>query len=122
MAATGNSSMAHMPVSIGQLMRGFIGFWPSLLVVCGIAALLVGALPKFQSVVWIIPVYGVLSLYLGALIDLPKWAQHISPYGWVNLVPTHAVNWTTFTWMTILGIALFIIGYVCYRRRDLTMN
>lgn len=122
MAFAGQQSMAYMPVSVGQLMRGFVGFWPALLVVCGIAAVLVGALPKVQSVVWILPIYGVFSLYIGALLDLPKWAQRISPYGWVNSVPSHAVNWTTFSWMTVLGIILLMIGYGCYRRRDLTMN
>ncbi|WP_054663261.1 hypothetical protein [Lacticaseibacillus camelliae] len=109
-------------ISLARFMRGFIGYWPALLVVCGIAALLVGLLPRLQALIWVVPVYGVLSMFLGPMLDFPKWAERLSPFGWVNAVPTHAVAWPTFAWMTALGIALFGLAYVGYRRRDLTMN
>ncbi|KRN25153.1 ABC transporter permease [Lacticaseibacillus camelliae DSM 22697 = JCM 13995] len=121
MAVAGNASMTTT-ISLARFMRGFIGYWPALLVVCGIAALLVGLLPRLQALIWVVPVYGVLSMFLGPMLDFPKWAERLSPFGWVNAVPTHAVAWPTFAWMTALGIALFGLAYVGYRRRDLTMN
>lgn len=121
MGVAGNASMTT-PISLARFMRGFVGYWPALLVVCGLAALLVGLLPRLQTLIWVVPVYGVLSMFLGPMLDFPKWAERLSPFGWVNAVPTRAVAWPTFAWMTALGIGLFGLAYVSYRWRDLTMN
>ncbi|MFD1464419.1 hypothetical protein ACFQ5D_24665, partial [Paenibacillus farraposensis] len=86
------ASSATVTISAAHYLRGFIGFWPALLVVCSIGALLVGFLPRLQSLVWILPVYGVISLYLGPLLDFPTWATRLTPYGWVNEVPVKAIQ------------------------------
>lgn len=123
MAVVGNASMTHGgTVSLAHLMRAFVGFWPAMFVVMGIAVLLVSVWPRIQSVIWLIPVYGIFSLYLGDMFDLPDWAKQISPYGWVNDVPAHQVDWSVFGWMTLLGIILFIVSYLAYRRRDMITN
>lgn len=121
MAAAGQQSMT-ITITLARFMRSFVGYWPALLVVCGLAMLLAGLLPKWQTVIWIVPIYGVISLYLGPLMDLPKWALKLSPYGWVNKVPASAINWGTFGWMTALGVVLLGLGLWAYRRRDLLMN
>ncbi|MFD1429985.1 ABC transporter permease [Lacticaseibacillus mingshuiensis] len=116
------ASSATVTISAARYLRGFVGFWPALLVVCGIGALLVGLLPRLQSLVWILPIYGVISLYLGPLLDFPTWATRLTPYGWVNEVPVKAIQWAPVGWMTALACVLFVLGYLAYRRRDLTMN
>ncbi|MFD1394109.1 ABC transporter permease [Lacticaseibacillus jixianensis] len=121
MAVAGNAAMST-PISVARFMRGFVGYWPALLIVCGAAAVLAALLPRLQAVIWIVPVYGVLSMFLGPMLDFPKWAQRLTPFGWVNKVPQHAVAWGPFAWMTGLGVVLFVVAYLGYRRRDLTMN
>lgn len=119
MIAAGIAVMPHAP-TVARFTRGFWGFAPALLVTCGIGALLAGLLPRWQNIAWLIPVYGVFSLYLGSLLDLPQAATQLTPYGWVNTVPLHQVQWPTAAWMTVLALGLLIAGYVAYARRDLT--
>ncbi|WP_010623135.1 ABC transporter permease [Paucilactobacillus suebicus] len=121
MAVVGNASMKS-PVLVSRFLRSFIAFWPAILIAGGVAALLVALWPRIQTVAWIVPVYGIFSLYFGPLVKLPKSLQQVSPYGWINNVPTKQIQWDTFWWMTLLGMVLFIIGYLVYRHRDLIEN
>jgi len=69
-----------------------------------------------------VPIYGFISLYLGELLGLPKWALKLTPYGWINKVPLHNVQWNM-TWeFLVLALVLFIIGFIFYRRRDMVEN
>lgn len=121
MALAGNLSM-DSPIALSRYMRAATGYWPALAVTVGIAAVLVGAFPRLQNAAWVIPIYGLFSLYLGSLLDLPKWAMRISPYGWINNVPLKQVAWGTWGWMSLLAAVLIAFGYAAYRRRDLQMN
>ncbi|WP_054722871.1 hypothetical protein [Lacticaseibacillus nasuensis] len=103
------------PISLARFMRGFVGYWPALLVVCGLAALLVGCWPRWQRLIWLVPVYGVLSKYLGPMLNFPDWAQRLTPYGWVNAVPQHAVAWPPVAGMVALGVAFLVIAGIGYR-------
>ncbi|ANK58905.1 ABC transporter permease [Loigolactobacillus backii] len=121
MAVAGTASMTH-PLTITRILRAFVGYLPALLVVLGITAVLVGLLPRLQALSWVVPIYGVFSLYLGGLFDLPKWAKQLTPYGWVNRVPLSRIQWGTFWWMTGLAVILLLIGYYGYAHRDLLEN
>lgn len=122
MYLAGVASMgANMP-DFSRFMRGFWGFAPALITSIGVGALLAGCLPKWQNITWILPAYGFFSLYLGALMNFPKWATQLTPFGWVNTVPLKTVNVGTAIWMTALGIALVVVGFAAYKRRDLLVN
>jgi Putative exporter of polyketide antibiotics len=121
MGIAGNATLAH-PIDLSRYLRGFVGYWPALFVIIGITALIVSLVPRLQSLAWLLPVYGFFSLYLGELLNLPEWAQKLSPYGWVNQVPLKTIDWSTAGWMTGLGFILIIIAYIIYRHRDLKIN
>jgi len=121
MGIGGNASMDHA-IALSRYLRAFTGYWPAFMVTIGFTALLAGALPRLQSIAWIIPIYGIMSTYIGKLLDFPKWAMKLSPFGWVNEVPLKAVNWGMAGWMSALGILMMVAGYYFYKQRDLTMN
>ena len=121
MGIAGNATLAH-PIDLSRYLRGFVGYWPALFVIIGITALIVSLVLRLQALAWLLPVYGFFSLYLGELLNLPEWAQKLSPYGWVNQVPLKAIDWLTAGWMTGLGFILIIIAYIIYRHRDLKIN
>ena len=119
--ALGGQGAKHA-ISIARLMRSFWGFAPSVLVIVGVIAVLLGLLPRYQQVAWIIPVYGLLSIYLGGLLDFPEWTKRLTPYGWINKVPLKAVAWDQVGWLVLLSVILILVGYGLYKRRDLVEN
>lgn len=110
------------PISFARMFRGFIGYLPALYVVLGISTLIIGWAPRLQTIIWAIPVYGLISLYFGKLVNIPDWAQKITPYGWVNRVPISTVDWPRFYLYIALAIGLLFIGFLGYKRRDLIEN
>ncbi|WP_318766408.1 ABC transporter permease [Lactiplantibacillus carotarum] len=94
-------------------------YLPTMLVTIGTASLLVGWGPKWRNLIWLWIGYGFFAVYLGALIDLPKWAKQLSPFGFVNQVPIKAVDWGTSGWMLVITVVLLVLASVGYRHRDL---
>ncbi|WDF82624.1 ABC transporter permease [Lacticaseibacillus pabuli] len=121
MGIGGNASMAHA-IPLTRFLRSFVGYWPAFMVTIGFTALLAGALPRLQSVAWVVPIYGIMSTYVGKILDFPKWAMKVSPFGWVNQVPLKSINWGMAGWMSALGIVMMLAGYFFYRQRDLKIN
>lgn len=120
MYAAGQS--AAVDITLGRFLQAFYGYLPALLVVMSVTAVLAGLMPRLQTISWLLPIYGFISLYLGGLLDLPDWALRLSPYGWVNKVPLHHAQWNLTLAMIVLAVVLFIIGFVFYRRRDMVEN
>ncbi|GAX04933.1 ABC transporter permease protein [Secundilactobacillus pentosiphilus] len=116
------SQGAKDPFAISRLMRSFWAFAPAVLVVIGIVAVVLGLLPKLQQVAWVIPIYALLSIYLGGLLDFPEWTKKLTPFGWINKVPLKTVQWDQAGWLVLLSAVLILIGDYLYQRRDLIEN
>lgn len=86
------------PISWLTYWHVFLAYVPAMLVMIAFASLLTGWLPKWRYLAWAWVAYAFFSLYLGNLIDLPKWAKHLTPLGFVNKVPLKAVVWSTNWW------------------------
>lgn len=119
--ALGGQGAKHA-FTVSRLMRSFWAFAPAVLVVIGVVAVLIGLLPRYQKISWVIPIYAVLSIYLGGLLDFPEWTKKLTPFGWINKVPLKAVQWDQAGWLMLLSLALMLLGYALYRRRDLVEN
>ena len=110
--ALGGQGAKHA-FTLSRLMRSF---W--VLVVIGMVAVLIGLLPRYQQIAWVIPIYAILSIYLGGLLDFPEWTKQLTPFGWINKVPLKAVQWDQAGWLVLLSIVLILVGYGLYQRRD----
>ncbi|KRL51141.1 ABC transporter permease [Lactiplantibacillus paraplantarum DSM 10667] len=97
----------------------FCAYGPAMLVMVAVASVLTGWLPKWRYAAWAWVFYAFFSLYLGNLIDLPKWARHLTPLGFVNKVPIKALDWATGGWCLALTVLLLVVAALGYRRRDL---
>lgn len=117
-----NTTVMDDPLSFARLCRGFLGYLPALYVILGISVLIIGWFPRLQTIIWALPVYGLISLYFGNLMNIPDWAQKITPYGWINDVPVKSVDWPQLTLMMVLAVILFIVDFIGYRHRDLIEN
>lgn len=116
------SQGAKDPFAISRLMRSFWAFSPAVLVVIGIVAVVLGLLPRLQQVAWVIPIYALLSIYLGGLLDFPEWTKKLTPFGWINKVPLKTIQWDQAGWLVLLSAVLILTGDYLYQRRDLIDN
>ena len=102
------------PATVARLTAAGLAFVPAMAVVAAVAALAVAV--KRPWVAWLFVTYIMLSLYLGALLRLPRGLIDASPVGRTT-APTH-VPVTALLVMISVAIALTAVAGVIYRRRD----
>jgi ABC-2 type transport system permease protein len=83
-------------------------------VIAGIGALAVAL--RRPLIGWLAVTFVVLSLYLGALLRLPRWLIDLSPVGRTTAPSTAPV---TAMWVMVgVAIAITAVAGAIYRRRD----
>ena len=102
------------PATIAKLTLTGLAHVPAMAVIAGIAALAVAV--RHAWIGWLAVTFIVTSLYLGALLRLPRWLIDLSPVGRTT-VPTD-VPVIALTVMVVAAAALtFLAGWI-YRIRD----
>jgi ABC-2 type transport system permease protein len=102
------------PATIAKLTLAGLAYVPAMAVVAGIAALAVAV--RYAWIGWLAVTFVVTSLYLGALLRLPRWLIDLSPVGRTT-VPTDFPA-VALTVMVVVAAALtFLAGWI-YRIRD----
>ncbi|MQS89257.1 ABC transporter permease [Companilactobacillus mishanensis] len=111
-------SMKH-PIGLDIFMRGFYGYISPIFIMLGIAVALIGLAPKLANLSYAYILVALFVGYFGKLIDLPKWVDKITPFGFIPKVPLHTLDPGTFWWQMLIGLVLIIIGYIGYINRDI---
>jgi ABC-2 type transport system permease protein len=112
-AATGDAGQ------VGRLLGATLAPLPAVLVVAGVAAVLVGVLPRWSVLAWTAVAWVVLVGLLGPLLELPEWVTRLSPFDWVPSVPAEQLDPVPLAVLTLLAAALFGVALAGFRRRDL---
>jgi ABC-2 type transport system permease protein len=102
------------PGTIVKLTLAGLAFVPAMAVIAGIAAL--AAALRHAWIGWLAVTFVVTSLYLGALLRLPKWLIDLSPVGRTTApsdVPVIAL-----VVMVVAAVALTLVAGAIYRHRD----
>ncbi|GEL20238.1 ABC transporter permease [Pseudonocardia asaccharolytica] len=97
-----------------------LAYLPAVLVVGGVAAALVGLVPRLSALAWVVLGYALLAGMFGALLDLPTWAMRLSPLDWVPALPGESLDVAPLGGLTVLAAALVAAGLAGIRRRDLS--
>jgi ABC-2 type transport system permease protein len=92
---------------------------PAVWVVLGIAALLLGALPRAVAGAWIIVAYGLVVGTFGPMLDLPEAVLELSPFAHPAEVPTETVRALPLLVLSAIAVGAAAIGLLAFRRRDL---
>ena len=102
------------PHTIWRLTLAGLAFVPAMAVLAGIAALAVAV--RHPWIGWLAVTFVVTSLYLGALLRLPRWLIDASPVGRTT-APTDfpAVAMAV---MVVVAVALTVAAGWIYRSRD----
>lgn len=109
-----NSSM-----NIFDFLAAGYNLLPSVLFFTGLAALVLGWIPKLGKVIYLYLSYSFLLNYFGGMLDLPDWLIKTSPQSWLPKMPMEDFDTGIFIIITAISILLMIAGYVGYNRRDM---
>ena len=108
---------AHLTGAMG----GALNTVPIALLFGGLTVLAFGVVPKLTTAV----AYGAVAVtyliqFIGAIANAPSWILDPSPFPHLAAVPFHSVNVTATCIMLAVALALFALGTMAFRRRDLT--
>lgn len=106
-------------MAFGTIYGAALVYYPAMLVMIGFAALLIGFLPKLTSIIWFYLLYSFIVIYLGGLFQFPDWVGKLSPYGYIPEIPVEEMDWLPIMSLSIVAVALILIGYIGYRKRDI---
>ncbi|NLJ78139.1 MAG: hypothetical protein GX329_02140 [Tissierellia bacterium] len=92
---------------------------PSVLFFTGLAALILGWVPRLGKVIYIYLTYSFFLNYFKEMLNLPQVLLRTTPQHWIPNMPMEAFDTGSFIIMTGTSIILMIIGYLGYSRRDM---
>lgn len=107
------------PIDLAVFMQAGFVYLPSIYVFIGLSVLLIGFAPKLTNLAWLYLIYTFFAVYLGNLIDLPEWTASITPIGVTPMIPSEDMDWSIILILIGICIALFVGGFITFKRRDL---
>jgi ABC-2 type transport system permease protein len=81
--------------------------------------LLFGWLPRFTVAVWGLLLAFIVVGEFGSLWKLPEWVMDLSPLRHAPTLPVTSGGVLPVVVLTVVALALSVLGYVGWRRRDL---
>ncbi len=115
---TANASLHDGTNRIPGLFGGAAAQIPAIWVICGLAALLFGVLPRWTAAAW--GGFGVCALLaeIGASLRVPQIVMDVSPFAHTPKDLGHLAVQPLVVLLAV-GIALTVAGFVGFRRRDI---
>lgn len=93
---------------------------PGGLVVLGLAVALHGWAPRLSWLVWVLVAWSFFMVWVGTVLGLPEWLTRLTPWAPLPQLPVDEMDWAAVLGVTAVGLALMVLGFVGYRRRDIT--
>lgn len=121
--ALGLSALASMKdakdMDLLMFLKAGFNFLPAVLVFIGISGFLFGWLPRMGKLAYIYLAYSFALNYFGGILDLPEWFSKTAVPSWVPRMPNDSFDLSVFLTLSCISLALFVLGSIGYRRRDL---
>jgi ABC-2 type transport system permease protein len=103
----------------GTALATMLAQLPACWVIGGIAVLVFGLAPRLWMTSWIVFVIIVLIGQLGPALHLPRWVLDLSPFTHVGMVASDGIAWVATLILALIAVALLLVGFAGFRRRDL---
>lgn len=102
-----------------MIYQAAIVYFPAVLVMIGITALLIGWAPTYTGWIWVYLTFSFIVVYLGGLFDFPEWLGKLSPYGHIPQLPVEEADIGQLLAVTSVAIVFIVLGFIGYRKRDI---
>ncbi|WP_172370879.1 ABC transporter permease [Sporosarcina jiandibaonis] len=116
--SAGNAVMEE-GLEFGTLYGAAMVHLPAMWMIIGLAALFIGAVPKFIGLTWLYLIYSFIVVYLGGLLQLPDWLGNLSPFGQIPNIPVEDMDYMKVSILVVIAMFAAVIGFVGYNRRDI---
>jgi len=105
-----------------ELIGATMAYLPATAVIGGLAAALHGWAPRLSVATWVFLAACFVVGWLGALLEVPQWAQDLSPFNLTPQMPLEPMDWAVVS--TLAGLAVILLGLaaVGLRRRDVVSS
>ncbi|WP_281426296.1 tetronasin resistance protein [Paenibacillus agaridevorans] len=114
-SAMGGSSL----MKLGDFIAAGYNFLPSVLFFIGLAALALGWAPRLGKAVYVYLGYSFVLNYFEGILDLPEWFSKTAVQSWLPRMPVESFDAAAFIAITVISIAMMVIGYIGYHKRDM---
>lgn len=104
--------------SVGASVGATMAALPAIWVMTGVAALLVGALPRFAPFAWGVLIVTFMLTEIGPLTQLPSWLVNVSPFSHLSPLPGGQFEVVSAAVLTLVALMLAGSGYWAYHFRD----
>ncbi len=105
---------------IGRMVGAGLAQAPAALVLGGLAVALFGLAPKASvAASWSVLSVAVLLLFLGSMLPVSHWVLDVSPFQHLPKLPGGPVSAVPLVWLSLISLALGLLGLAGLRRRDL---
>ena len=104
--------------SVGAAVGATTAALPAIWVMTGVAAFLVGALPRFAPFAWGVLLVTFMLTEIGPLTKLPSWLVNVSPFSHLSPLPGGQFEAVSAGILTLVALLLIGAGYWAYHHRD----
>jgi ABC-2 type transport system permease protein len=114
-----SSAVLEDKIEFSVFLKGLLAALPAMWIFLGVAVFLTGVLPRLTSLTWVLFAITFFMVYMGKMLNLPDWANHLTPFSNIPDYPIGEIEFAPLAIMTAIFIGLSVIGIVGYRKRDL---
>lgn len=107
------------PLGFADFITAGVNYLPLVFFFAGLAALILGWLPKMGSLIYLYLGYSLSINYFGAIADFPEWFLKTAIQSWIPRLPIENFDGIIFAGITIISLVMMIIGYIGYNHRDI---
>jgi len=113
------ASSMNTPIALDIVMKSAMIGMVGIIFILAVLAVLVGILPRMSSVIWVYIGFVFFDVYVGTLIDLPKWVGKLNIFGYIPRIPIEHMNWSNVSVILGISFVLLVVGYFGYLKRDM---
>ena len=107
------------PFSLILTLKGGLAYVPAMWIMLGLAALLIGFVPRFANLIWAYLGYTFFIIYFGGLFQVPAWLSRLTSFGYVPDVPLEKMGFPLALALILVAFVLTLLGLKGYEKRDI---